>query len=62
MRYASNGYGYIRIDFDPDVVRMLVYAREKDGGPVRAVFACEITSSGAPTECAEAGIEEGGGE
>jgi hypothetical protein len=56
MKYATNGYGYIRLDFDPDRVRMLVYAREKSGGPVRPVFGCEITSSDTSAGCAEADI------
>ncbi len=60
MRYATNGYGYMRLDFDPDAVRMLVYARERSGGPVRAVYGCVVTSANAQDGCAEAGRKGGG--
>jgi hypothetical protein len=60
MKYASNGYGYMRLDFGSDVVRLLVYAREKGGGPVRAVYGCVVTSANAEDGCAEAGREGGG--
>jgi hypothetical protein len=59
MTYATNGYGYMRLDFEPDEVRLLVYARETSGGPVRAAFGCDMAISEASAGCAEADIVEG---
>jgi hypothetical protein len=53
-RYATDGFGYMRLDFDEAAVRLRVYARESEGGPVRTVFACSLTSSPGPSDCAEA--------
>jgi len=60
-RYATDGFGYMRLDFDGTAVRLQVYAREAAGGPVRTVFTCALTSHDGNTECREA-LLAGGGE
>jgi hypothetical protein len=52
-RYATNGFGYMQLDFHPDRVRLVVYAREASGGAVRPVYACSIVD-GETSECPEA--------
>jgi hypothetical protein len=59
-RYASDGFGYMRLDFRTGGVGVIVYARPVDGGPVRAVFTCTLTRSAPPTECPEAPVSDGG--
>ena len=53
-RYATNGFGYMRLDFVAGRVRLVVYARDVSGGPVRAVFGCTISKGAPPDECPEA--------
>jgi len=59
-RFASDGFGYMRLDFSRDAVRVSVFVRSVDGGAVRPVFACTITQSAAPLECPEAPLAAGG--
>jgi hypothetical protein len=42
-RYASNGFGYMRLDFGTVDARLTVYARDLEGGAVRPVFACTLS-------------------
>jgi hypothetical protein len=51
-RYATDGYGYMRIDFTRNGSRLTVFARDVDRGPVRPVFSCALTEEG--TGCPEA--------
>ena len=60
-RYASDGFGYMRLDFDGAAVRLYVYAREAAGGPVRTVFRCTVASSDRSADCPEASLAGGGG-
>lgn len=57
-RFASNGFGYMRLDFVGTEVRVSVLARAPEGGPVRTVFACTITPASPSTECPEAPLAE----
>ena len=58
-RYATNGFGYMRLDFIGELVRVTVFARPPVGGPLRPVFACAL-SQGAPAgECPEAPLAAG---
>jgi len=43
MRYATDGFGYMRLDFTAADVRLTVFARGVDSGPVRAVFGCSLS-------------------
>lgn len=54
-RYATDGYGYMQLDFHRDRVRLVVYAKELGGGAVRPVYACSMTD-GRPSECPEANL------
>lgn len=53
-RYAANGYGYMRVEFDAVAAQVTVYARSVDGGPVAAVFTCSLSTAGPDEECPEA--------
>jgi hypothetical protein len=53
-RYATNGFGYMRVDFDGDEVRLVVYAREPEGGLVRPVFSGILFPTGACSEAPRA--------
>jgi hypothetical protein len=53
-RFATDGYGYMRLDFDAGQVRLTVFARGVDSGPVRAVFSCRLSTDGTNRECPEA--------
>jgi len=55
-RYASDGFGYMRLDFDGTAVRLQIYAREAGGGPVRTVFTCALASRDGSTACQEASL------
>lgn len=55
-RYATDGFGYVRLDFTAEDVRVVVHARAVDGGPVRPVFACTVSRAARPDECPEAPI------
>ena len=59
-RYASDGFGYMRLDFEGAAVRLHVYAREAEGGPVRTVFRCTVASSEGGADCPEASLAGGG--
>jgi hypothetical protein len=59
-RYATNGFGYMRIDLRAADARLTVYARPPEGGELRAVFACTLTESAPETECPEAPLADGG--
>jgi hypothetical protein len=54
MRYGTNGYGYIRLDFLSGRVGVSVFRRDISGGPVEPVFQCTISQEGPPDECPEA--------
>jgi hypothetical protein len=58
-RYASDGFGYMRLDFGAADARLTVYARDVDGGPVRPVFACALSVVAPEDECPEAPLAEG---
>jgi Calcineurin-like phosphoesterase len=59
MRYATDGYGYMRLDTYPDHLGLTVYARARTGGPVRAVFTCSLADRDSPESCAEAPLAGG---
>lgn len=54
MRFATDGYGYMRLDFRSEGVGLTVFAREVDGGPVRPVFGCTLSTTAGGRKCAEA--------
>jgi hypothetical protein len=54
MRYATDGYGYMRLDFHADRVELTVYARGVAAGPVRPVYACSLSTDGTSNGCPEA--------
>ena len=58
-RYATNGFGYMRLDFGATDARLTVYARDLEGGAVRPVFACTLSQSAPEGECPEAPRVEG---
>ena len=60
MKYASNGFGYMRVDFEGSAVRLAVYARPVDEGPVRTVFTCALVSADGRSDCPEAPLSGGG--
>jgi hypothetical protein len=51
MRYATDGFGYMRLDVTQDAIGLTVFARDVGGGPVRAVFACQLSAEGALGAC-----------
>ena len=59
-RYAANGYGYMRVDFQVSGAYVTVYARALDGGALRPVFACSMSAATAADSCAEAPLQAGG--
>jgi len=59
-RYATDGFGYMRLDFYRSYARLVVFAREIRAGPVRAVFACAITAGSPEDECPAAPLQERG--
>jgi len=58
-RWASNGYGYMRLDFVGDEVRLSVFRRAPTGGPVEEVFGCTLTRAAPADECPEARRADG---
>jgi len=52
MRYATDGFGYMRLDFTPTEVRLTVFGRGVESGPMRPLFSCGLTD--APGACPEA--------
>jgi hypothetical protein len=58
-RYATNGFGYMRLDFGPAGSSVTVFARSLDGGPLRAAFTCILSVTSAEGECPEAPLAEG---
>jgi len=54
MRYATDGFGYMRLDFARDDIRLTVFARGVDEGPVREVFTCALSSDTDERVCPEA--------
>lgn len=54
MRYAAEGYGYMRLDFRPEEVVLSVFAREVGRGPVHTVFRCMLSVDGTSEGCPEA--------
>jgi hypothetical protein len=58
-RYATDGFGYMRLDFVAGDARLVVYACAVYGGPVRPVFACTLSPSAPEEECPEATLAEG---
>ncbi len=61
MRYAAEGFGYMRLDFRPEGVDLTVFARGVTERPVRPVFACTLSVDGSNTGCPEAPRAEGDG-
>jgi hypothetical protein len=59
-RYATDGYGYMRLDFLDGEVRVVVFARSTAGGPVRSVFACTLSQAAPVDECPEAPLATDG--
>jgi hypothetical protein len=53
-RYATNGFGYMRVDVGTVRAHLTVYARGLDGGDVQTVFACTLTAAAPEAECPEA--------
>ena len=45
-RYATNGNGYMRLDFRPASVRLVIYAQTVAGGTVEPVFSCDLSGGG----------------
>lgn len=56
MRYATDGFGYMRLDFTQDEVLLTVFARSVESGPVRALFSCALSDD--PGACPEARRED----
>jgi hypothetical protein len=54
MRYATDGFGYMRLDFAARGVRLTVFARDVDAGPVRSVFSCDLMADASLAPCPEA--------
>ncbi len=59
-RYATNGFGYMRLDFGAANAQLTVYSRDLNGGAVRPVFACTLSGNAPESECPEAPRLEGG--
>ena len=59
-RYATDGFGYMRLDFEADGVGLTVFAMDVDGGPVRAVFACRLSTAGEDGSCPQAPLMDEG--
>jgi hypothetical protein len=59
-RYATNGFGYMRLDFGAANAHLTVYAGDLDGGPVQPVFSCTLSAGALEDECPEAPRLEGG--
>ncbi len=59
-RYATDGHGYMRLDFDASAARLVVFSRDTDSGEVRAVFSCSLTAEVNDQECPEAALAGGG--
>ena len=59
-RYATNGFGYMRLDVGVSEAQLIVYAREVSGGAVRPVFTCSISEEAPASECPEAPLAGGG--
>jgi len=59
-RYATNGFGYVRLDFVGDEVRVVVFARDVTGGAVRPVFGCTLSRDAPSGECPEAPLVSDG--
>jgi len=58
-RYATDGFGYMRLEFMGARARLVVFRREATGGPVRAVFSCEVSQGASLAECPEAPLADG---
>lgn len=54
MRFAQEGYGYMRLDFGANAAVLTVFARDVNRGPVHAVFRCRLATDGSNRECPEA--------
>ena len=59
-RYATDGHGYMRLDFGAAAAHLLVFSRDTDSGEVRAVFNCSLTAEANDQECPEASLAGGG--
>jgi hypothetical protein len=53
-RYATNGYGYVRVDFHDSGTRATVYVRPLAGGDLEAAFTCALAAAEDVDTCAEA--------
>lgn len=53
-RYATDGFGYMRLDFFTDSVTLTVFRRPVDDAPLRPVFGCVLARRTAAAECPEA--------
>ena len=58
MRYAIEGFGYMRLDFTEEGVGLTVFARDASSGPVRPVFTCQLEASGTIGVCPEAPLAD----
>jgi hypothetical protein len=56
MRYATDGFGYMRLDFSGGDVWLTVFARDLGAGPVRPVFACQLSEDNTIGACPEAAL------
>jgi hypothetical protein len=56
-RYATDGYGYMRVDFLASGAHVTVYARDPEGGPLRPVFACPLSPATVVDTCSEAPLQ-----
>ncbi|MGD2046137.1 MAG: metallophosphoesterase [Gemmatimonadota bacterium] len=43
MRFATDGYGYMRLDFRSGGAQLTVFARDVESGPVHPVFGCSLS-------------------
>jgi hypothetical protein len=59
-RYATDGFGYMRLQFVGREVHLAVFARSADGGPVQPVFACILSQAADAQECPEAPLTADG--
>jgi hypothetical protein len=60
-RYATDGFGYMRLDFVGAQAQLSVFRRAATGGPVQPVFSCRLSQAADPEECPEAPLVDDGG-
>lgn len=59
-RYATNGHGYMRLDFLPSEVRLVVVGTTEGASFLRPIFSCVLSSSATDQSCPEARLRGGG--